>query len=116
MIYFGLTADSTKQLQLRAISKYVADDNPELCFYCIDLNGSRFFTEISEQTYNIFKDIMLAFNAQLAVQNQEPGKGGLDKYKGRTNSDVKKYSDQHPVRYNRHIMPDKLPADKRDHA
>lgn len=66
MIYFGAGGDKGKTLMLQAVSKYKALDADEY-FYTIDMLGSKFNAEISEETYNILLTIMEAFNIQPAV-------------------------------------------------
>jgi hypothetical protein len=54
------------------------------------MQGSSFLNEISEATYEVLKTLMNEYNSQLAVS--DTGKAS-DKYKGRTNQEVKKYFD-----------------------
>ncbi len=93
MVYFG-DGTSKKQLMLRYVAKYQALDNKgqvsDRSFYVVSMQGNSFLTEISESTYNILKTIMEEYNAQPAVSDTG---WASDKYKGKTNRDVKKYFD-----------------------
>lgn len=93
MVYFGDGA-SKKQLMFRYIAKYQALDTDgqvsDRSFYVVSMQGNSFLTEISESTYNILKTIMEEYNAQPAVSDN--GRAS-DKYKGKTNKEVKKYFD-----------------------
>ena len=93
MVYFGNSA-SAKQLMLRYVAKYQAlDDHGQVTdrtFWVVSMQGSSFLNEISEGTYEILKTLMNAHNEQLAVS--DTGKAA-DKYKGKTNREVKKYFD-----------------------
>lgn len=111
MIYFGTGGDQNKTLMLQAISKYKALDADEY-FYTVDMSGSKFNAEISEETYNILLTIMEAFNIRPAVN---PDGWADSKYKGRTNADVHKYTTEYPTRYNKTMMPSRIPARHRDH-
>lgn len=93
MIYFG-NNQSTKQLVLRYVAKYQALDSEgqvtDRAFWVVSMQGSSFINEISEGTYEILKTLMNAHNGQLAVS--DTGKAS-DKYKGKTNQEVKKFFD-----------------------
>lgn len=96
MVYFG-NSNSAKQLMLRYAAKYQALDEQgqvtDRAFWVISMQGSSFLNEISESTYEVLKTLMNEYNSQLAVS--DTGKAS-DKYKGKTNQEVKKYFD---VRY-----------------
>ena len=93
MVYFS-GQSSAKQLMLKSIAKYQALDEAgqvtDRAFYITVLQGSSFINVISENTYNILKTIMEEYNLQPAVSDTG---WASDKYKGRTNKDVKKYFD-----------------------
>ena len=93
MVYFGNSA-SAKQLMLRYVAKYQALDNEgqttDRAFWVVSMQGSSFLNEISEGTYEVLKTLMNEYNNQLAVS--DTGKAA-DKYKGKTNQEVKKYFD-----------------------
>lgn len=93
MVYFS-GQSSAKQLMLKSIAKYQALDEAgqvtDRAFYITVLQGSSFINVISEDTYNILKTIMEEYNLQPAVSDTG---WASDKYKGRTNKDVKKYFD-----------------------
>ena len=97
-IIYTTDATSGKQLQIRAISKYVSFKDPERVAYVADISGSSFKTTITEDTYNVLKEIMLAYNVEPAVSLTGKAK---PMYKGRDNQDVHKFTTQHPARYNR---------------
>jgi hypothetical protein len=83
---------------VRSISKYVSFSDPDRCAYVADITGTSFRTTITEETYNVLKEIMLAYNVEPAVS---PTGKAKPMYKGRNNQDVKKFTTQHPARYNR---------------
>lgn len=91
MVYFG-EGRSTKQLELKYISKYQAcSESGEFLdeyFYTVGMNGCSFVPDISETTYNILKTIMQAYNAKLSVKTGGKAKA---QNQGRTNKDLKKY-------------------------
>ena len=92
VIYFG-EKQSSKQLVLRNISKYQAQDVdgslvPGEFLYKVSMMGNSFVTQISETMYEILKTIMMTYNAKLAVKSD--GKAS-DKYKNKTNAEVKKF-------------------------
>ncbi len=93
MVYFG-NSSSAKQLMLRYVAKYQAlDDQGQVtdrAFWVVSMQGSSFLNEISEGTYEVLKTLMNEYNSQLAVS--DTGKAS-DKYKGKTNQEVKKYFD-----------------------
>ena len=93
MVYFGDNT-SAKQLMLRQVAKYQALDEQgqitDRAFYVLSMQGSDFLTVISEETYEVLKALMNEYNKQLAVSTT--GKAS-DKYKGKTNQEVKKYFD-----------------------
>lgn len=93
MVYFG-DSSSAKQLMLRYVAKYQALDEQgqvtDRAFWVVSMQGSSFLNEISEGTYEVLKTIMKEYNSQLAVS--DTGKAS-DKYKGKTNQEVKKFFD-----------------------
>lgn len=93
MVYFG-NSNSAKQLMLRYVAKYQALDEQgqvtDRAFWVVSMQGSSFLNEISESTYEVLKTLMKEYNGQLAVS--DTGKAS-DKYKGKTNQEVKKYFD-----------------------
>lgn len=95
MVYFG-SGHSAKELVFRSIAKYQALDNnnqvTDRTFYVINMQGSGFVNVISEDTYDILKTIIEAYNGRLAVSGT--GKRKADpKYVGKTNKEVKKFFD-----------------------
>lgn len=93
MVYFG-DSSSAKQLMLRYIAKYQAidaqDQVTDRTFYVVSMQGSSFLNVISEETYEVLKTLMNKYNDQPAVS--DTGKAS-DKYKGKTNKEVKKFFD-----------------------
>lgn len=97
-IVYTTGTTSGKQLQIRAISKYISVNDPNRIAYVADMFGTSFKTTIPEEIYNVLKEIMLAYNVEPAVS---PTGKAKPMYKGRTNQDVHKFTTQHPARYNR---------------
>ena len=93
MVYFG-NSNSAKQLMLRYVAKYQAlDEQGQVTgrtFWVVSMQGSSFLNEISEGTYEVLKTLMNEYNDQPAVS--DTGRAS-DKYKGKTNQEVKKYFD-----------------------
>ena len=93
MVYFG-NSNSAKQLMLRYVAKYQALDEQgqvtDRTFWVVSMQGSSFLNEISEGTYEVLKTLMNEYNDQPAVS--DTGRAS-DKYKGKTNQEVKKYFD-----------------------
>lgn len=91
LAYFG-SGISAKQLMLRYIAKYQAlDGNDQVTdrtFYIVSMQGSSFLNEITKDTYDMLKTLMEAYNGQSAVLDS--GRAS-DKYKGKTNREVKSY-------------------------
>ena len=92
-VYFGTEA-SGKELMLKFIRKYQARDEqtkeliPDTFMYLVEMQGSSFVNTITEPVYEALKTIMLAYNAQDAVS--ATGKA-QDKYKNKTNREVKQF-------------------------
>lgn len=97
-IIYTTDATSGKQLQIRAISKYISFNDPNRIAYVADISGTSFKTTITEEIYKVLKEIMLAYNVEPAVNLAGKAK---PMYKGRNNQDVHKFTTQHPARYNR---------------
>lgn len=91
LVYFG-SGVSAKQLMFRSIAKYQAlDKNNQVTdrtFYIASIQGSSFLNEITQTTYELLKTLLEAYNNQPAVRDS--GKAA-DKYKGKTNQEVKSY-------------------------